>query len=173
MELSLHAQMSSPSEPALCSPSQATTCAVPKCSAAALRAPTSGFTRRVALGIASKSCCGHAKKQSLLANKDEAMRNALNKVHKVFVAYAQESPRFVALSCGSEAMLCMQRQSYRMGSRSARVVAQRARAAEGFFLDVKAFRWQVGSLSFFRSPHGYAAAVSVVLSRRQCLQGPL
>ena len=47
-------------------------------------------------------------------------------------------------------MLCIQRQAYRMGSRSARVVAQRARAAESFFLDVKVCRWEVGALSPFQ-----------------------
>ena len=78
------------------------------------------------------------------------MDEALTKVHKVFVHWAAGSPRFLSIDLNCDSSLDMQRQSYRMGSRSARVVAQRARAAEGMFLDFKAFGWCVSSATAFQ-----------------------
>jgi len=68
------------------------------------------------------------------------MDAALRKVHSVFVKHASASPRFISL----------QLQSYRMGSRSARVVAQRARSAEAFFLDCRVLRIDMASATPFQ-----------------------
>jgi hypothetical protein len=115
----------------------------------ALLAAASSFTKRVMFGATAKRAHSLTQQVSLLARRDDEMTNALDKVHYVFAVHAQESARFLAMSGGPQAMMEMQRQSYRMGSRSARVVAQRARAAESFFLDARAFRWQVQALTLF------------------------
>ena len=131
-------------------PAARPSCGGTKSSASALRAATSSFTKRVVLGAAAKRAIATTRPRSLLARRDEEMIKALDKVHSVFAAHAQESPRFVTMLGGPPAMMEMQRQSYRMGSRSAKVVAQRARAAESFFLDIAAFRWPIPAVSPFQ-----------------------
>ena len=123
---------------------------ISKTSTKILRRAMTSFTKRVILGAGVKRTRPALRAKSLLTRRDKEMESALKKIHGVFATYAQESPRFMALLAGPSAMMDMQQQSYRMGSRSARVVAQRARDAESFFLDIEAFRWQVPSMSPFQ-----------------------
>ena len=80
------------------------------------------------------------------------------KVHVVIEKYAGRSPQMVGVIDGPQEMLEMQYQVYIMGSRSDKVVAQRARSAENFFLDIQSFKWDVSSLSAFQVATWYLLA---------------
>ena len=115
-----------------------------------LQASFRTHTMRVAFGLVRKQIL-KKKGVSMADLKKDKMEHALDKVHAVFVKHAGSSPRFMALRDPSEAMLDMQRQSYRMGSRSAAVVAGRARAANHFFLDIATFRWRPETMTPFQT----------------------
>ena len=99
--------------------------------------------------------------------KRDRMELALDEVHTVFIKHASASPRFLALQQPSPVMLDMQRQSYRMGSRSAVVVAERARAANHFFLDIAAFKWRPEAMTPFRLLLGSVAVFAMARKRQQ------
>ena len=99
--------------------------------ALALDRATTAFTRSVILGYASRMLLSKKDSKSTSDVKVNEMKKALTKVHAVFKKFALHSPRFRQLD-ESETMLDMQMQAYMMGSRSSRVVAQRARASESF-----------------------------------------
>ena len=123
---------------------------VQKSSIKDLRAASKSFAAWVALGVKLRASIRKAGPKSSVEKAKSDMEAALRKVHAVFVDHAQDSPRFLELRQGPEIMKDMQLQSYRMGSRSARVVAQRARTAEMFFLDFRVFGWQVASATPFQ-----------------------
>ena len=121
-----------------------------KTSAAKLKAAMTSFTSRVVLGRKVVQPVAAPKHKSIACKAKLDMSNAMAKVHKVFTEHASLSPRFLALDQSVAHMHDMQLQSYRMGSRSARVVAQRARAAESFFMDCKALRIDVAVATPFQ-----------------------
>jgi len=108
-----------------------------KTSVVSLKSSMKSFTMRVALGRKVAKPASSLKHTSLACKSKSDMEAALKKVHVVFLKYAEASPRFMTLEHDVDHVHDMQLQSYRMGSRSARVVAQRARSAEAFFLDCK------------------------------------
>ena len=94
--------------------------------------------------------CSAVKKEMVLSlanKKNSDMRKALDKVMRVFSKYAASSPRLRSLVGAPSASEEMQRDVYRMRSRSARVVAQRARDAESFFLEISTVGFDVVALS--------------------------
>ena len=111
----------------------------------------SSFTRRSVLDAKQRPSQSSAEcaNKSLKIIREVSMDSGVEKVHKVFVLYASTSPRFVDIASGPKDMVSMQLQVSRHGSRSAKVVAQRARAAELFFLDISSFGWCVSTLSPF------------------------
>ena len=121
-----------------------------KTSARALKSACSSFARRMLFGAKVRRNKKKADAKSLEELKDVAMNKALSKIHETFGKYAQDSPRFRCLQQGLKVMVDMQLQSYRMGSRSPRVVAQRARAAEAFLLDFSASGWSVAEATPFQ-----------------------
>ena len=90
-----------------------------------------------------------AARVSLLEERDHEMKNALAKVREVFKKYATSSPRLIALHDAPNEMKDMQIQSYRIGSRS--------RGSEAFFMDMKTFKWEVGSLTLSKPRLGFEA----------------
>ena len=106
-------------------------------SAKSLNTSVNAHTLSVAFGFVRKLHL-KAKAKSVAATKELRMNSALEKVHAVFSTYASESPRFVGLRNPAKGVLEMQMEAYRMGSRSHVVVAQRAREATSFFLDMAA-----------------------------------
>jgi len=121
-----------------------------KTSASSLKASMKSFTVRVALGRKVAKPASALKHSSIACKAKADMDGALKKVHMVFVTHASTSPRFMALDQDVAHVYDMQLQSYRMGSRSARVVAQRARSAETFFLDCKVLRIDIASATPFQ-----------------------
>ena len=75
---------------------------------------------------------------------------AVEKVHAVFMEHASTSPRLAAISKGPKLMSSMQLDVYKTGSRSPRVVANKARLANMFFLDVEAYGWDAACLTPFQ-----------------------
>ena len=69
--------------------------------------------------------------------KSQAMNMAVEKVHAVFMEHASTSPRLAAISKGPKLMSSMQLDVYKTGSRSPRVVANKARLANFFSLTLK------------------------------------
>ena len=121
-----------------------------KTSASSLKASMKSFTVRVALGRKVAKPAGALKHNSLACKSKSDMDAALRKVHSVFVKHASTSPRFMTLDQDVAHVYDMQLQPYRMGSRSARVVAQRARSAEAFFLDCRVLRIDMASATPFQ-----------------------
>ena len=78
------------------------------------------------------------------------MEDAKAKVHAVFLKYAMYTPRFIALEGASDIMWSMQRDTYRLKSRSSQVVARRARMVESFFLDINVLGWSLMALDPFK-----------------------
>ena len=90
--------------------------------------------------------CGVVSLASLEATR---MEHAKTKVHDVFLRHAVGTPRFIALNGASDLMWDMQKDTYRLKSRSARVVARRANMFESFFLDLGALKWSITGLDQF------------------------
>ena len=122
----------------------------PKVSTRSLNAARLSFTRRVILGKGKLGLRPPTSVRSLAAKVKDDMQKALEKVHVVFLKYAASSPRFVALGDGATLLRDMQLQSYRMGSRSPRVVAQRARASEKFFADCSSMGFDLAVITPFQ-----------------------
>ena len=123
-------------------------------SARTLRSSTLSFVRRNLFGGLPPS--GHKRLRSRGAassmdKREHDMAAALKKVHGVFMKFAFMAPRLVSIRNGHEDLLSMQLETYRMGSRSAAVVAQRARLAESFFLDVSSYGWVANRLTPFQT----------------------
>jgi len=85
-----------------------------------------------------------------VALKKLRIQSAAEKIHKVFIKYAENSPQMLGVTDGPPEMLSMQHQVYIMGSRSDVVLAQRARSSESLFLDVLSFKWDISCLTTFQ-----------------------
>jgi hypothetical protein len=86
---------------------------------------------------------------SLSSIEKGRMITAKAEVHKVFVKYAQTTPRFTRLQHAGDLGLDLQLDTYRLKSRSSKVVARRARMAENFFLDLQALGWDILGIDEF------------------------
>ena len=147
-------------------------------SSKALLAASASFTRRVIMGKRVIRPAAPFKQGSVASKASSDMVKALAKVHSVFSRFATGSPRFRSLRLDSAPVLDMQLQSYRMGSRSARVVAQRARASEAFFLDCASLQFDIELLSPFqvatwvrsRSAEGTKSAAARAACTLRCVQ---
>ena len=106
-------------------------------------ASCSRFTARNLLGKKTKQAPLEVAKMSLASIEKERMIRAKSEVHKVFVKYAQTTPRFVRLQHAGALGLDLQMDTYRLKSKSSKVVARRARMAENFFLDLQALEWDI------------------------------
>jgi len=115
----------------------------PSSSALALSRSTASYTARCFLKVKSKVAL-KAKRTSLQQKLAVDMQTALDKNHAVYTKFASTSPRFVELSEGNDMMAKVQLSGYRHHSRSAIVVAQRARAAGNFFADILNVGWNPG-----------------------------
>jgi len=143
-----------------------------------LLSASASFTRRVIMGKRVVKPAAVLKPNSVASKASSDMINALSKVHSVFSRFATSSPRFRSLRLDSAPVLDMQLQSYRMGSRSARVVAQRARASDAFFMDCAALQFDVRHLSPFqvatwvrsRSADGTKSAAPRAACTLRCVQ---
>ena len=78
------------------------------------------------------------------------MEVAKQLIHKVFVKYASDSPRFTELTDATPLELSLQMDVYRLGSRAHRVVRRRASMAEGFFEDLCGLGWCYSQLKPFQ-----------------------
>jgi len=103
----------------------------------------SRFTSRNLLGKRGKQASPDVAKMSLSAIEKERVVKAKAEVHKVFVKFAQTTPRFVRLQHAGALGLDLQMDTYRLKSKSSKVVARRARMAENFFLDLQALEWDI------------------------------
>ena len=126
-----------------------------KKSVGVLKASFRSFTYRVAFGQKPKmapnpSRVKTARGASVQDNLKELMKRALERVHKVFEEYAPDSLRMQEIRDGPDVMRSMQLEVYRSGSRSAKVVDQRARSSRTFFLDVAAYKWEPKKLTPFQ-----------------------
>ena len=88
-------------------------------------------------------------KMSLATIEKNRMAKAKDAVHKVFVKHASMTPRFVMLREAGDLAVDLQLDTYRLKSRSSRVVARRARMAEHFFLDLLTLKWDIFNLTEF------------------------
>ena len=77
------------------------------------------------------------------------MAKAKHEVHLIFAKYAPMTPRFIMLRTAGELGVDLQMDTYRMKSRSSRVVARRAKMAENFFLDLIVLKWDILCLDEF------------------------
>ena len=88
---------------------------------------------------------------SLESREAALMERAKIAINDIFVEFASGSPRFLALALngGSALLWDMQRDTYRLRSRSHRVVARRAIPIRNFFLDMRAYGWDWMALTPF------------------------
>jgi hypothetical protein len=103
------------------------------------------------------------------------MEDAKLIVEKVFLEFASTTPRFLTLKGASPLMWDMQRDVYRLGSKSHRVVRRRANMVRSFFVDIRAYSWDIGCLTPFEVAAWVRGRVSggtpsAVASARQVLR---
>ena len=75
---------------------------------------------------------------------------AKDRIHGVFTELAASSPRFVRLTGASALEMSMQKDIYRLKSRSFRVVGRRPAQLRAFFLDMRAYTWDWQCLTPFQ-----------------------
>ena len=88
--------------------------------------------------------------KNLKDRENELMNVAKELIHTVFVENASDTPRFLSLRTASALEWEMQKDTYRLGSRSHRVVRRRANMISGFFADMTSYGWDFKSLTPFR-----------------------
>ena len=124
-----------------------------KKSVGVLKAAFRSFTYKLAFGQSARKPTLKKRDSpgtSVQNNLKAQMQKASERAHKVFEDFAPESRRMREIREGPEVMRGMQLEVYRSGSRSAKVVDQRARSARTFFLDVAAYKWDCGKLTPFQ-----------------------
>ena len=108
----------------------------------------SSFTRRLLTGKPARK--SPKKPEGSVEKREQVkMEEAVAKVHEVFVREAHETPRFMLLGSSAPLALDMQKDVYRMGSMSYKVVARKAAMAQSFFNDIRVCGWHINSLSPF------------------------
>ena len=78
------------------------------------------------------------------------MEEAKERINKVLLKYAMHTPRMQMLAEDTPLMWSLQNDTYRLRSRSAKVVSRRAAMLEGSFKDVEAYAWNIMEVTPFQ-----------------------
>jgi hypothetical protein len=113
-------------------------------------AACSSFAARTLFGKVTSSKPPEVAAMSLALIEKNRMAKAKADVHKVFVKHASGTPRFLKLREAGDLGLNLQMDTYRLKSRSSKVVSRRAKMAENFSLDLLVLEWDILALDEFQ-----------------------